>query len=653
MQGVWGESGQMNPSRMRKTVGGVALSFVLAVVIGISGVIAPGGGAALGASTTLTILGGEVQVSRNGGAFTPAADGAIIGPGDVIRTAADARAVLTYFEGSTVSVEPSSELAIDEASSNPDGSTVVVMTQNLGRTWHVVTKLITGGSRYEVRTPAATASVRGTEFAVGVGRDARGNSVTDVVTTGGAVSVAAPATVADPQPEPVLVPTGFRTTTTTAERKPQAPTIAPEPERKVTVTIGSANALVVDPLGRSNGYKDGKLVLQTPGAQVVRTAGTLLITLPDIPDGKISTVVARAADAGSSGADIPVITNVQERGKSSTLVEDTVKPTEIATGLELKASGAGPQATPEVRRLTEDEEKDLNTGKVVAAPKVEARRAAARPGLGSDPAVIAKIVDERRGEPAGGATSGSSGSTGAGSGSGSTAGSATEASNADAPAPAAEEPRFVQPLPFQGAPSAANQQREEAKRQDASNRIEAEIKGSEQLQKAAETATKVAESAQIVAESGQQRATEDKTRHEQQLKAAEEAARTAQRRLLEATDTAKTKEAEEAVRQAEAQKQAFEAARRRAEIEAKQKADEAARADAARRAAAEVAERARLDTERLRQEQQQKQQQGGGNSGGGNSGSPGGGNKGSGKSEESTPGGGGVKLPDLPRPGKP
>ena len=374
MQGVWGSPVQMNPSGMRKTVGGIALSFVLAVVLGISGVIAPGGGAALGASTTLTILGGEVQVSRNGGAFTPAADGAIIGPGDVIRTAADARAVLTYFEGSTVSVEPSSELAIDEASSNPDGSTVVVMTQNLGRTWHVVTKLITGGSKYEVRTPAATASVRGTTFAVGVGQDASGVSVTEISATEGTVATAAPATVADPQPEVVFVTAGLRTTAKSTERRPEAPTPAPEPERKVTVTIGSADALVVDTLGRSNGYKDGKLVLQTPGAQVSKIDGKLVVTLPNIPDGRLATFSTDRTE------DTEVTTTVTERGNAPVVLAQRIAAAEGGSlkGLEIATSAANGLS---VRELDHNEQSQLKGPKVADAPKLEVQTAA-RPGLG-------------------------------------------------------------------------------------------------------------------------------------------------------------------------------------------------------------------------------------------------------------------------------
>lgn len=66
---------------------------------------------------------------------------------------------------------PNTELAIDATETAPDGGTIVLMTQLVGRTWNVVTKLITGGSRYEIRTPTTTASVRGTKFEVDADAD--------------------------------------------------------------------------------------------------------------------------------------------------------------------------------------------------------------------------------------------------------------------------------------------------------------------------------------------------------------------------------------------------------------------------------------------------------------------------------------------------
>lgn len=551
---------------MRISVGGVLMSFVLAMVIGISGVIAPGGGAALGASTTLTIIGGDVQVSRQGAPFEAAVDGAILSPGDIIRTAVDARAVLTYFEGSTVAIEPSSDLAIDEAHASPDGSTVVVMTQSLGRTWHVVTKLISGGSKYEVRTPAVTASVRGTAFEVGVARQANGESTTAIFTAEGTVAAAAPATAQDPQPEPVVVPAGFQTSARSSERKPETPRLAPEPERKVTVNVSNDNSVVVDPLGRSNGYKDGKLVLQTPGAQVVKVDGKLTITLPNLPDGKLSTVVGRSSttpktDSGSKSntnantspnapadpPDVEVVTTVEERGKAPATVSETVKPAEQrVTGVEVKKSGPEPEATPNLRRVTEDEKKDLKTPKTVVEPeKVDTEKQAPvfRPGLGADPKVVRKIVEERK--PA----------------------AAEKPVEPAQPNTAKSDDTFVPQLSFQGAPNAASQQREDAKKEEKrdeevkkteteTKKSESDIKVTEQLQKAARVAEKVAEDAQ-------------------------------------------TKAGDDG-------KKAAEAERRKAEAEAKEHARQQETARQAERAARELAERLQKQLEKLQQQQKGK-----------------------------------------------
>src|SRR5438045_9188301 len=138
-----------------------------------------GGAAAFAAVTTVTVLSGDVSVRHAGADFAAAIDGDVLHEGDTIRTGADGRAILTYFEGSSVTIEPTTELTIDAVSTASDGGTVVLMTQAFGRTWHVVTTLITRGSRYEVRTPARTAPVRGTEFQVDADSDATTVSTTE------------------------------------------------------------------------------------------------------------------------------------------------------------------------------------------------------------------------------------------------------------------------------------------------------------------------------------------------------------------------------------------------------------------------------------------------------------------------------------------
>lgn len=355
-------------SRLRVAVAALALAFVLAIVLGATGVFTPKSQrVALGASTTLSIISGEVQIRHGAtGDFAAAADGAILGPGDTVRTGPDARAVLTYFEGSTVEIEPSSELAIQTAHGNPDGSTVIVMQQDLGVTWHVVTHLIQGGSKYEVHTGAATASVRGTEFAVGVAPDLS----TTVTTTEGNVATS------DPGATKVVAVTAGLTTTTKKGEKPEDPKPAPESERKVTVTIGDQNTLVVDTLGRANGIKDGKKIVQTPGAQVSIVDGKLVVTLPNLPDGDIATHFQNTSD----NSDVAVSTKVEEKGKKAVEVTDTVKPSTTAvTSVEVKktkGSGSGDTGETTVKLKKVGDDKKPKVGEILPTPTTEDQAAA-------------------------------------------------------------------------------------------------------------------------------------------------------------------------------------------------------------------------------------------------------------------------------------
>lgn len=311
--GVVRMGGRVDPMRLRKVVGYALLLFLLFMAFAVGGGF---GSRALGASTTVTVISGDVQVRHGAtGTFVSATDGEVLSAGDTVRTADGARAVLTYFEGSTVSVEPNTELAIETASALTDGSTVVVMQQNFGRTWHVVTKLITGNSKYEVKTPASTASVRGTAFVVD--SDAERTVVT---TTEGTVVDR----VADPdhvgQTVDVPVPAGK-----THEQKKNAPpapaAVAPQPERTVTVTLDDQNSLVIDSQGRANGIdRNGKQRRETPGAQLTKTDdGKLQIVLPNVTDGRLEAVVR------STGGEVDVQTTVEDRGHEPVKVETKVK----------------------------------------------------------------------------------------------------------------------------------------------------------------------------------------------------------------------------------------------------------------------------------------------------------------------------------------
>ena len=315
---VW-MGGSKGPSRLRRVTGPVVLGFLLFTAFSVGGGF---GGRALAASTTVTVISGDVEVRHGAtGSFVSATDGEVLVAGDAVRTGDGSRAILTYFEGSTVSVEPNTELAIENASALTDGSTIVVMQQNFGRTWHVVTELITGNSKYEVKTPASTASVRGTAFQVDSDSER-----TIVTTTEGTVVDR----VADPdhqgQTVDVPVPAG-KTHEQKKNARPAPAAAAPRPERMVTVTLDDQNSLVIDSQGRANGIdRNGKKHLETPGAQLVKTPdGKLQIVLPNVSDGRLEALVRI-----TGGGEVDVQTTVEDRGMEP--VKTQTKVTADTTG---------------------------------------------------------------------------------------------------------------------------------------------------------------------------------------------------------------------------------------------------------------------------------------------------------------------------------
>jgi hypothetical protein len=304
----------VKPERPRKAISYFVLGVLLFMAFAVGGGF---GGRALGAATTITIISGDIHVRHGAsGSFLLATDGQVLAAGDTVRTGEASRAVLTYFEGSTVSVEPNTELTIESASSSSDGSTIVVMRQSVGRTWHVVSKLLSGGSKYEVKTPASTASVRGTAFQVDC------DSERTVITTSEGAVVAR---VADPdrlgQTVDVPVPAGKRHEQKKNAR-PAPVADAPQPERTLTLTVDGQNSLLIDAQGRTNGIdKSGKKRIETPGARIVKMDdGKLRIVLPNVSDGRLETQVRAAG-----GMDVGVRATVEQRGGEPVKVESKVR----------------------------------------------------------------------------------------------------------------------------------------------------------------------------------------------------------------------------------------------------------------------------------------------------------------------------------------
>ena len=132
-----------------------ALAVALAFGAGSTVLAAPDGEARVSVST-LTVVDGAVFTSRDGGDFTLARETDVLAVGDTVRTGPGAAAEITSIDGSSVRLGADVEFVVARPRSSNRGA-----PETFGRAWQVITKLFTGGSRYEVRTPSASASVRG------------------------------------------------------------------------------------------------------------------------------------------------------------------------------------------------------------------------------------------------------------------------------------------------------------------------------------------------------------------------------------------------------------------------------------------------------------------------------------------------------------
>ena len=332
---------------------------------------------ALQPAAVLTVISGDVRMRFGVNDFSSASDGAVLYVGSTVRTSADARAVITLFEGSTVELEPASDITIEEATTR-GASTIVQLGQSIGRSWHVVTHLTTADSRYEVRTPSATASVRGTAFEVAI-EDGAAGPTTTVTTTEGRVATA------DASSSSEVLVSADQTTTVRANSAPEPPRSAADANRVVTVSAVSESSIVVDPLGRANGMKNGKIIAQTPGARVRMEDGTIVITLPNVPEGVFATTVGATA-----GAPVTVSTTVADKGAEPVTVTSAAAAGSTTSGVELLRSGDKSL----VRALTGNETKHLSDVKFLpkktsvspvtqSTPRAVATAQLATPGSGS------------------------------------------------------------------------------------------------------------------------------------------------------------------------------------------------------------------------------------------------------------------------------
>ena len=266
-------------------------AIVLLVVVVAAGAFLffpRGGGLSIANAATLAVLHGQVDAQKSGGDFTPAFDGDLLTSGDVVRANAAGNAVVTFFEGSTLTIESGSQVRVASLVKTGDGGIQVSIEQGLGRTWASIQKL-GNGSKFEIKTPTSTAAVRGTAFETVV-ETVNGVTTTTIKTTEGEVVVqglAGGQTIVGAGQE-VQVPQGGQAP---ANPSPQAP--SPRIRFTPSANVGFT---VIDP----RGLQCSTTLRQIPGCNFSGAVVSI--------DGPVSGTytLALSATAASPGATLTV-----------------------------------------------------------------------------------------------------------------------------------------------------------------------------------------------------------------------------------------------------------------------------------------------------------------------------------------------------------
>jgi hypothetical protein len=146
--------------------------------------------------TVLSGFSGNVTSLKAGTtAWSACSAGQKLGINDILKTAEGASATVTFFDGSSIELAPSTEIKILELANSAGAQTTISLSQQIGQTLSRVAAFTDPASRYDVRTPAAIASVRGSVMLVAVAEDGAtsvGNVEGKIVVTAQGQEVAIP-----------------------------------------------------------------------------------------------------------------------------------------------------------------------------------------------------------------------------------------------------------------------------------------------------------------------------------------------------------------------------------------------------------------------------------------------------------------------------
>lgn len=257
--------------------------FLLCLVILCSLVLTACGGAAKVEPPTVTTLNGTVEVGGKA-----ASGDTVAGAADTIKTGADSRALITYNDGSTITLSPNSELALTTG----DGINAKLTA---GEAWAVANDQI-----ITISADDAKASVKNGGY--DLAKNDSGLTLTSVGSKAKFTNAAGSVDVASGQ-----------SSTASGSAAPSTPA-----DKKIKQTLqikltGEALVYLVDPLGRAIGYHPTQTATtnQIPlGFYSGKDARPQIIFLPEVLEGEYTILLVAAGnqtawelEVGTAGED--------------------------------------------------------------------------------------------------------------------------------------------------------------------------------------------------------------------------------------------------------------------------------------------------------------------------------------------------------------
>lgn len=132
------------------------LAAALAALLPLAGAAQSKGARTLGGAATLSVLQAKVERVTAAGEKSKATDGLTVAAGDRIVTNGSGTALLTFLDGSTATVQPSSDVVVRRLDGGGQRTGLLI---NAGAVWARVARLATPGARFSLESNTATAAV--------------------------------------------------------------------------------------------------------------------------------------------------------------------------------------------------------------------------------------------------------------------------------------------------------------------------------------------------------------------------------------------------------------------------------------------------------------------------------------------------------------